>query len=318
MARVGHVLEAAPAVGNLLVLGQRVGDEREAAQVLLERPRQRRRRQAPLLAVRIHQEIERRLDGERLAADPETQAGDGFVELPVPGRIAGHRLLVEQLLDPVLELIGLLLAHVLDPGPVMTERGVAHGGIERGIVDAVELEREEQQMHRSGGDALLQVAVELGALRIGGVAGIDQRGVGHQPAERVVERLVPLDRRGERRTSTLARRHLGELALIGLLEGLALVFAILQVPLQFRAFHAGIEVVRDPIPAGRRDGTASSTFAAMHFWPWRGDNFGERNSRRFKTLFMVAGMAMRWRAAIFSTASPNRCCRQRPRFAEPI
>ena len=38
----------------------------------------------------------------------------------------------------------------------------------------VELEHEEQQMRRSGGDAVLHVAVELGARRIGGVAGMDQ------------------------------------------------------------------------------------------------------------------------------------------------
>ena len=36
MARIGDVLEAAPAVGNLLVLGERVGDQRERPQVLLE------------------------------------------------------------------------------------------------------------------------------------------------------------------------------------------------------------------------------------------------------------------------------------------
>ena len=116
--------------------------------------------------------------GERLAADLEAQARDGLVVIAVPGRIAGDRLLVEQLLDPVLELIGLFLAHVLDPGPVMAERGIGHGGLERGVVDAVELEREEQEMQRGGGDALLHVAVELGAHRIGGVAGIEQRGIG--------------------------------------------------------------------------------------------------------------------------------------------
>ena len=60
----------------------------------------------------------------------------------------GDGLLVKQLLDPVFELIGLLLAHVLDPGPVVAERRIGHGAFERRIVDAVELEREEQQMQR--------------------------------------------------------------------------------------------------------------------------------------------------------------------------
>ena len=102
---------------------------------------------------------------------------------------------MEQFLDAVLELIGLFLAHVLDPRPVMAERRIGHGGFELGIVDAVELEREEQEMQRSGGDALLHVAIEFGDRRIGGVAGIAQRGIGHHPAERVVERLVAFDRR---------------------------------------------------------------------------------------------------------------------------
>ena len=34
VARIGDVLEAAPAVGDLLVLGERVGDQREEAEVV--------------------------------------------------------------------------------------------------------------------------------------------------------------------------------------------------------------------------------------------------------------------------------------------
>jgi hypothetical protein len=51
---------------------------------------------------------------------------------------------VEQLLDAVLELIGLFLAHILDPRPVMAERGILHRLFQHGVVDAVELEAEEQ------------------------------------------------------------------------------------------------------------------------------------------------------------------------------
>jgi thiamine monophosphate kinase len=43
MARIRDILEAAPAVGDLLVLGERVGDQREGAQLVLEgRPALRR------------------------------------------------------------------------------------------------------------------------------------------------------------------------------------------------------------------------------------------------------------------------------------
>ena len=41
VAQIRHVLEAAPAVGNLLVLGQRVGDERKGPLIVLEGLRQR-------------------------------------------------------------------------------------------------------------------------------------------------------------------------------------------------------------------------------------------------------------------------------------
>ena len=129
----------------------------------------------------------------------------------------------------------------------MAERRIGHGGLQRGIVDAVEFEREEQQMDRGRRDALIDVAIEFGALRIGHVAGMDELGIGADAAERVVERLVALDRGGQRPPGTLAHRHLGELALIRLLEGATLVLAILQVPPQLRAFHTRIEVIEIPL-----------------------------------------------------------------------
>ncbi len=167
---------------------------------------------------RVLQQIERRLDRQRLAADLEAQPRDGLVEQPVPGRIGGHRLLVEQLLDAILELIGLVLADVLEPRPVVAERGIGHRGFELGVVEPVELEHEEQQMRRRGGDALLHVAVEFGARRIDRVAGMNEPGIGDEPAEQIVERLVALHRLGERAPGVGRVRQRGELALVGLLE----------------------------------------------------------------------------------------------------
>jgi hypothetical protein len=66
MPAIGHVLEAAPAVGNLLVLGERVGDQREQADVVLEHLGQRLRCRAAFVAIRMHQEIEGRLQRQRL------------------------------------------------------------------------------------------------------------------------------------------------------------------------------------------------------------------------------------------------------------
>ena len=113
---------------------------------------------------------------------------------------------MEQLLDAILELVGLLLADVLEPRPVMAERGIGHRGVEHRVVDAVELEREEQQMRRGRGDALLHVAVEFRAHRIGGVAGVDEAGIGHEPADEIVDLLVALDRLGERAPGRRATR----------------------------------------------------------------------------------------------------------------
>ncbi len=197
---VGDVGEAAPAVGNLLVLGERVGDQREGAQVFLEGLGERVRRCLAGIGLRVLHQVERRLDRQRFAFHLEAQARDGFVEQPVPRRIGRHRLLVEQLLDAVLELIRLVLADVLDPRPVVPERGVRHRGFELLVVEPVELELEEQQMDRGRRDALLHVAVEFRARRIDGVAGMHEAGERADPAEQIVERLVALHRLGERRS----------------------------------------------------------------------------------------------------------------------
>src|SRR3974390_105095 len=141
MASVRYIFEAAPAVGDFLVLSERIGDQRERTQVLLEGLSKCFGCRFALLAVSVLQKIKRRLDRQRLAGDPEAQASYDLIILPVPRRIAGDGLLVQQTLDSVLELIGLLLTPALDPRPVMTERGCRHRGIEHGVVDSIELAR---------------------------------------------------------------------------------------------------------------------------------------------------------------------------------
>ena len=195
-------------LASVLVISAKV--RRFALKVLASASEAARR----FLPSRVLHQGERRLDRERLAVDLEAQRRDRLVEQPVPGARAGHRLLVEQLLDAVLELIRLLLAHVLDPRPVVAERADrAIARVQRRVVDAVELEREEQQMQRGRGDPLLHVAVELGAHRIGGVAGIDEARIGDEPAEQVVERLVALHRFGELRAAVRAAASAASLPL---------------------------------------------------------------------------------------------------------
>ncbi|MGY4302282.1 hypothetical protein ACVWXN_010377 [Bradyrhizobium sp. i1.4.4] len=121
MPRIRDVLEPTPIVGDVLVLGERVGDQRKGALIGLEGLCQRFGRSLALCAVTVLQEIERRLDRELFGADLEAQAGDGLVEQPVEGGIAGLRLLEEELLELVVELVRLLLAQILDPRTVIRE-----------------------------------------------------------------------------------------------------------------------------------------------------------------------------------------------------
>jgi len=283
MAVVGDVGEAAPAVGDLLVLGERVGDQRELLNALLECRGKRLRSGFALFAVAILQLIERLLDGERLARDFEAQVGDGGVELPVPGRIGRHRLFVKQLLDAVLELIGPIPAHVLEPRPVMAEHPIGHGGVEHRVVDAVELEFEEKQPRPRRGHALLHIAVKLGARRIDGVALVDQRRVGAEPPAEIADRLVAAHRFAERSAAVRRGREGGELALIGLFERDAVGIDAVEVALDRRIGEARVKVSEIPfrqraehglgLGAALSRGTlggSSGRDLSGSFWHWRG------------------------------------------------
>nr|WP_255608336.1 hypothetical protein [Methylosinus sp. Sm6] len=183
MARVGDIVKAAPAVGNLLVLGERVGHQREDAQIGLQRRAHRQRRLAPHVLIRVLHQSERGLERQLLAADREAQRGDGLVEQAIPGGAAGHRLLVEEPLQLVGELIGLLLANILEPGAPARQRSLCGGCVESGVVETVELKLEEQQLRRNVRDLALHVAIEFGARGVAGVAAVDEAGIGHDSAE---------------------------------------------------------------------------------------------------------------------------------------
>src|SRR5204862_6853966 len=101
-----------------------------------------------LFAGAVLQQVQRRLDRQFCASDLKTQAGDGLIKQSVPGGISALRLLVKQLLDAILELIGPVFAQVLDPWTIMAEFRTLHRLFDYSVIDAVELERKEQQMHR--------------------------------------------------------------------------------------------------------------------------------------------------------------------------
>ena len=238
VARIGDVLEAAPAVGDFLVLGERVGDQREGSEVLAEGRGQRFGRLPAHLAVGILQPVQRRLQKHLLAADVEAQLGHRLVEQPVPGAAPGHRLLVEQLLDAVLELVGLVFPEIDDPGTVVAEQRI---GVERLldqlVVYQVELQREEQQMRAGVRHLLLDVAIELGALRVRRVAGIDQPGIGRDAADQFLQLLEIAKRYAELASSSLFGFG-GQRTLPAGLERLRIASGALDVGLQLRRGHA--------------------------------------------------------------------------------
>jgi len=115
MARIGNVAkprqrsEISLSLDSVLVISVKV------RRFLREGPAQRLGGGLAGFSVAVLQQVEGRLDGERLGPDSEAQARDGVVEQPVPGTLSGHGFLMEELLDAILELIGLFLADVLDP-----------------------------------------------------------------------------------------------------------------------------------------------------------------------------------------------------------
>ena len=121
MARVRNICKSAPAIGDFLVLGERIGDERKSPLVGLEGLGQRFRRGLALRPIAVLQQVQRRLDRQFRGPDLEAQARNGLIEQPVPGGITTLGFFVEQLLDAILELIRPVLAQILDPRPIMRE-----------------------------------------------------------------------------------------------------------------------------------------------------------------------------------------------------
>ncbi len=203
--------------------------------------------------------------GSIFPGDLEAQAGDRLVEQPVPGRIAGDRFLVEELLDAIFELIGLLQADDVDEGAVVTQFGIGQRRFERVVVDAVELKREEQQVQRNGGDLVLHVAEKLGAHGVGRVAGMDEARERHQPADQIVKRFEAFDRLGQPRSAIRLLRKLDEPAFVGRFKSDCLGSGAIEVApdlgridrgYRSARFHSGSALRADAVrlAAPRRDG----------------------------------------------------------------
>ncbi len=170
----------------------------------------------------------------------------GFVEQAVEGGGDCHRLFEEELLQLVVELVGLVLAQIDDPGPVMAgSRIVRHAGVDHRVVDAVQFQREEQQMAGNVGDLGLHVAVELAVCRIGGVGEIGEAGEGADAADQIVERLVFPQRRADALGAGL-RRGLRQLALPFFFEGDGGLAGLFHVGDEGGGGRGGVEILQLP------------------------------------------------------------------------
>ncbi|MPL71127.1 hypothetical protein SDC9_16898 [bioreactor metagenome] len=232
----------APAVLDLLLLGQRVVHAREDLDVVGEDLGERMGRGLALRPVVVGHQRRRRLEAQRLALDLEGQRGGGLVEEAIPGGGADDRLVVQEFLELVGQLIGLHRPHPVEDRLVAGHRRIGEDGLIGRVVDAVELEREEDERRGEGGDPVLRVRQELGARAVDGVLIIAQPGIGHDPPGRGLDRFVAVDAFGHR--GGIER---GELALVIGGEACAQGLERGHVAGKFRRIGGGVEIAQVPV-----------------------------------------------------------------------
>ena len=154
-----------PRIDDLLVLRQRVGDQREQPDIPAERLADRTRRGLAHRTVAIREIVQRRADREVLAADRHPHARDRLIEQPAPRAAPGHLLLVQQLLQVVGKLVRPEDAQIAQPGFPPGQRRFRELLIQQRIVQPVQLEREEQQVAADRGHPLAHGLVEAADLR---------------------------------------------------------------------------------------------------------------------------------------------------------
>jgi len=226
---------------------------REELDVAAENLCQRVRRRLPPRPLRLRQEVQRRLEVQhlRLAGDGEGQARHRLVEELVPGRGADRRLVVQEALQLVRELVGLHRPHPVEGRPVARDR-VARRKERRvsRVLYPVEFQREEDERGGERSDPVLAVRQELRPTGIGGVLVVAQAGIGHDPPRQRLDPLVAVDAAEHPR-----RVERGEPALVVGGEGGAGALQLGQVARHLRRVGCGVEVGQIPFgqaaqPAG--------------------------------------------------------------------
>ncbi len=248
---------APPLVVDLLVLGERVGDQREQPDVLAENLAQRLGGLAPHRAVAVAEPVEHLGGRELLAVHRKPQPRHGLVEQPGPGGPSGDVFLVQELLQVVGQLMVAECPGIAQPGPEMRQLRRRQLGLQVGVVDAVDLQREEQQLGRDAVHPLLHGLVELADIRVRHVAGIHQVGERHHPAEDLVHRLVGGDRPAE-----LGAGQIRHFPGIPVAERLGVGLAAFQVARQLRRVRSRVKV--GEVPARQRSEIGGGIGHALH------------------------------------------------------
>ena len=154
---------------------------------------------------------------------------------------------MQQPLQLVVELVRAEHAQVAQPGRPAGQRRIGELGIQHGVVDPVQLQREEQQVRTDGRDPLAGGLVELGRGGVGAVGAEQQLSVGHDPAQHLLDLLVLGERRRELRAA-----EVGEPAGIGGAERPSVGVSLLEAGGNLVAVRSGVEIGK--VPGGKRPG----------------------------------------------------------------
>ena len=238
--RRGHL---APAVLDLLLLGQRVVHAGKELGLIAQHTRNLARGGLPLGAIAVGQQGRGRLQPQGLTIDDKLQPRDGLIEQAVPcGRTHGG-LIVQEFLQLVGQLVGLHGAQPVEDRLVAGQ--IRIGGeqpIQMRVLQPVDLKAVKHQCGGGVRDPLLRVAEELRPRPIGRVLIVAQARKGHQPPSDQVDLLIGLHT-GQHPIGIKVR----QLALIGRGKLRAGRVAPVQIAQQLRRVLGGIEIRQIPV-----------------------------------------------------------------------
>ena len=241
MTHGGGLGRAAPVILNRLVLCQRVGDQGKQPGILPEHLAEAFRRLLAQFRVGTGQQVQNLLRGKLFAIQFELEAGHCLIKQPHPGAAPGDFLLMQQLLHLIGELIGLQRPHIVEPGLIFFQAAALIHALQLFFPDAVQFQREEQQISAGGADFFLHGLEEFCDVRIRHIARINEIGIGHDPPFHLADFLEFRD--GEIEPLPVQAQ---QLALILRGESFCILRHRLQILEQFRGGAGRIQIAQIP------------------------------------------------------------------------